>query len=142
MKKLLAFGLCLVMCFAFSACNESKTSSETLSETSSEISNETYTYKVRAMQGVEVCAYYGPDAYVPNSPNPEAARNKIHVWTQCMTCGESFGLGHYTIPVGELDFSSGDTIQYTGSDQCWDCNRDKGIESFMWVVEITRIAEE
>ena len=142
MKKLLVMGLCLILCLAFCACKDSVEEEKSDVQTNVESSGKTYTYQVRAMQGVGNCVYYGPDATVPNSPNPEAARNKIHVWTKCITCGDDGERYHIVIPVDELNFSNGDTIQYTGTDSCWDCKWDKQMESFMWAVEITRVAEE
>lgn len=143
MKKLLTFGLCLIASLTFCACNSDvKDDGNLTDQTNAENSSKTYTYQVSAMQGVENCVYYGPDANIPNSPNPEEARNKIHVWTKCITCGDDGESYHIKIPVEELNFPNGDTIQYTGTDSCWDCKWDKQMESFMWAVEITRVAEE
>ena len=125
MKKLLAIGLSLIMCLSFCACNDSVGDENSNDDINAESSSKTYTYQVRAMQGVENCTYYGPDAVVPNSPDPEAAKNKVHVWTKCTTCGDSGERYHILIPVSELDFSKGDTIQYTDTDSCWDCKWEK-----------------
>lgn len=140
MKKLLAIGLCLVMCFSFSACGGN--SKDEKSDNQTQISSKTYTYKVRAMQGVDNCIYYAPGTVIPNSGGSVATGTQIYVWTKCTTCGDNGQQYSHTIPVDELNFSNGDTMQYTGTDSCWDCSWDKGMDSFMWAVEITRIAEE
>ncbi len=97
-----------------------------------------YTYIVKPLQGVSNCIYYGPDDEVPNSPDPEAARNKIHVWTVCPTCGGEGDAWNYKIDVKDLDFSSGDTIQYSDSTGCYDCQSKRDIPSFLWSISITR----
>lgn len=140
--KVIAFFTASVICVALSACRERDDSpgKNTLSETEmTETDFKTYTYQVSPMQGVEDCVYYGPNDNVPNSPDPEAARSKIHVWTKCPTCGQ--GGDHIVIPVGELDFSQGDTIQYSDSCKCFDCYWERDISSYMWTVKITRIPD-
>lgn len=133
--KVLALLAASMMCVTLSACGEKEGDSgkNTPSETGTV---KTYTYTVSPMQGVEYGVYYGPNAYVPNSADQEAARNKIHVWTRCTTCGQS--AGYKVIPVGELDFSGGDTVQYSDSDECYDCRWKRNLPSFMWTVKITR----
>ncbi len=100
----------------------------------------TYTYKVQAMQNVYFCTYYPEGAYVPNSTDPAAAWNQVTVMTQCPKCGEE-NVGLYRFDPSELDFSFGDTVQYTGTDSCWDCKWDYNMNQFAWVVSVTRIPE-
>lgn len=86
------------------------------------------------------CVYYPPDAYVPNSPDPDSVRGKIRVWTQCPNCGKE-DIGSYIVATEELDFSAGDTAVYYGTDSCWDCRWDRNIDQFMWMIQVTRIPE-
>lgn len=137
-KSLLAFLVTAAICVALSACGDKEANTNNRSQI--ETDSHTYTYQVSPMQGVDSCVYYGPDDYVPNSPDPEAARNKIHIWTKCITCGEDGD--HITIPVQDLDFSQGDTIVYSDSCQCFDCYRNNNAPSFMWAVKITRIEDD
>ena len=97
-----------------------------------------YTYIVKPLQGVSSCIYYGPDDEVPNSPDPEAARNKIHVWAACPICGDDGFAEDNIIDVKDLDFSNGETIQYSDSSSCYNCYRDRNIPNFMWSISITR----
>ncbi len=113
---------------------------QTSPETTEESTAITYTYQVRAMQNVYYCAYYPDGAYVPNSPDPTSAWDKVGVRTQCPKCGEE-NVSMYRFDPSELDFSSGDTVQYFGTDSCWDCKWDYNMEQFTWVVSVTRIPE-
>lgn len=108
----------------------------------SEAPAKSYTYKVRAMQGVESCVYYTAGTEIPNSNGGVASGKNIYVWTKCTTCGDDGYKYSHTISVDELNFSNGDTTQYVGSDSCWDCQWEKGLDSFMWAVEITRVEVE
>jgi len=142
MKKIIELLLVLAVCVtAFCGCGETdnKSSAEdsAISESVSVDPSE-YTYIVSPMQGVSSCVYYGPDEYVPNCTDQEAARNKIHVWTVCPTCGGDGDAWNYTIEVKDLDFSSGDTIPFTQSTSCYDCQTRRGIPSFLWSISITR----
>ena len=146
MKNTLVFFLVLVLLFGLAACAETAPNETVATEvettpptTAEETKPITYTYKVEPMQNAE-CVYYGPDAYVPNSPDPSKIQGKIMVWTQCPNCGEE-NIGSYAIDPAELDFSFGDTIMHSDTDSCWDCSWDKGIEQFMWTIRITRIPE-
>ena len=145
--KVVAFLTVSAICIALSACGgKGNISTENtldkvenaLGETGADF--KTYTYKVSPMQGVESCVYYGPNDYVPNSSNSEAARNKIHVWTICPTCCKEGD--HVVIPVDELDFSVGNTIQFSDACECYACYKDRHIPSFMWTIKITRVPEK
>lgn len=141
MKKMLAVVLCLVMCFSFSACKNNVKNESSDDRASNDVSAETYTYRVSAVQGVDYCIYCGPDKDAPAPLDPEKGKNKIHAWTECIICGhDGYGYCH-SIPVEELDFSSGDTIMYTGADSCWECERNGRAGGFMWAIEITRTLE-
>lgn len=143
--KALTFLAASAICVALSACGEkgsitdTRAPDETESESQTDTERKAYTFRVSPMQGIDDCIYYGPNDYVPNSPDPEAARNKIHVWTKCPTCGSDGD--HLTIPVDELDFSGGDTLQYSDSCQCYDCYWERDIKSYLWTVRIERIPE-
>ncbi len=146
MKKTLTLFLALVLLFGLTACAEMplEESTNTEVETKPQVTTEetepiTYTYKTEPMQNAE-CVYYGPDAYVPNSPDPSKVQGKIMVWTQCPNCGEE-NIGLHAIDPAELDFSYGDTIMHSDTDSCWDCSWDKDIDQFMWTIRITRIPE-
>ena len=146
MKKTLTLFLALMLLFGLTACAEMplEESTNTEVETKPQVTTEetepiTYTYKAEPMQNAE-CVYYGPDAYVPNSPDPSKFQGKIVVWTQCPNCGEE-NIGSYAIDPAELDFSYGDTIMHSDTDSCWDCSWDKDIDQFMWTIRITRIPE-
>lgn len=146
MKKTLTLFLALVLLFGLTACAEMplEESTNIEVETKPQVITEetepiTYTYKAEPMQNAE-CVYYGPDAYVPNSPDPSKFQGKIVVWTQCPNCGEE-NIGSYAIDPAELDFSYGDTIMHSDTDSCWDCSWDKDIDQFMWTIRITRIPE-
>jgi len=150
MKKTLVFILALALCFGITACAEPSPAEETqpTHETTTQASTQpptvetnpvTYTYKAEPMQNAE-CVYYGPDDYVPNSPDPSKVQGKIMVWSQCPNCGEE-NIGSYAIDPEELDFSMGDTIMHSDTSSCWDCSWDKDIDQFMWTIRITRIPE-
>lgn len=147
MKRTLTILLVLVLCLGITACAGQKPPKDTLSPTdettiqtpTEESTPIIYTYKVEPMQNAE-CVYYGPDAYVPNSPDPSRVQGKIMVWTQCPNCGEE-NIGSYAIDPTELDFSFGDTIMHSDTDSCWDCSWDKDIDQFMWTIRITRTPE-
>ena len=146
MKKTLTLFLALVLLFGLTACAEMplEESTNIEVETKPQVITEetepiTYTYKAEPMQNAE-CVYYGPDAYVPNSPDPSKVQGKIMVWTQCPNCGEE-NIGSHAIDPAELDFSYGDTIMHSDTDSCWDCSWDKDIDQFMWTIRITRIPE-
>ncbi len=138
--KSVSLVLAVLLCVSLVGCGKTEGNEQDGGEqqaVQSEITEQkTYTYIVTPMQGVGTCVYYGPDDYVPNSPDPEAARNKIHVYTKCITCGDD--CNQKTIEVDKLDFSSGDKITYTNTDSCWDCSWERQIESFMWAISIER----
>ena len=149
MKKALTILLALVLCFGISACGGTTpqesipAENETIPQATIAETTETkplvYTYKAEPMQNAE-CTYYGPDANVPNSPDPSKVQGKIMVWTQCPNCGEE-NIGSHAIDPAELDFSLSDTIMHSDTDSCWDCSWDKDIDQFMWTIRITRIPE-
>lgn len=156
MKKILALLLALALCFGITACAgvtpdrtspseveatpNVTTKAEPISTASiEETKSVTYTYKAEPMQNAE-CVYYGPNDYIPNSPDPSKVQGKIKVWSQCPNCGED-NIGSYTIDPTELDFSIGDSIMYSDTSSCWDCSWDKDIDQFMWTIRITRIPE-
>lgn len=151
--KALAFLAASAICVGLSACGEKESITNTSVPDKAGLSSQihtgqdeaepklkAYTYRVSPMQSVDDCVYYGPADYVPNSPDPEAARNKIHVWTKCPTCGKDGD--HITISVDELDFSGSDTIQYSDACQCYDCYWKRDMTSYMWVIKIERIPED
>lgn len=150
MRKTLAIILALALCFGITACAEqtepgaaaptTPTLETTASPTAEETTPVTYTYIVTPMQNVDYCVYYPYGANVPNSSDPAAAWDKITVWTQCPKCYEE-NVGMFRIDPAELDFSKGDTIQYSDIDSCFDCKWDYDMEQFMWVISITRVPE-
>lgn len=137
MKKVFSSLLCLVLvAVCLCGCGKNNDTSKIDNEKAKDTAQ--YTYKVSGLQGVDYCVYYGLNDEVPNSPDPEAARNKIHVWTACPNCGSDSGAYAFTIDVKDLDFLNGDTIQYSDFDTCTECERSKNIKGFMWAVSITR----
>ena len=147
MKKVISLLLVgSVLVCALCGCGEkpkkdnekAKTKESQVAQQGKEDDPSAYTYIVKPLQGVSNCVYYGPNDRVPNSPDPEAARNKIHIWTVCPTCGGEGAAWDYTIDVKDIDFSSGDTIQYSDSTSCYDCYWDRSIPSFMWSISIKR----
>jgi len=154
LKKILTFYLILALCLGIVGCSEQAPATEPSEQESSaqetkpetptdppveETKTITYTYKAEAMQNAE-CTYYGPNDYVPNSPNPEKVHGKIMVWTQCPNCGEDH-IGSHAVDPTQLDFSYGDSVMYSDTDSCWDCSWDKDIDQFMWTIRVTRIPE-
>lgn len=152
MKRTLAIILALALCFGITACAAQPQSDPTLPITPTqnaapettappeETIPMTYTYKVTPMQNVGYCVYYPYGANVPNSSDPAAAWDKITVWTQCPKCFEE-DVGKFRIDPAQLDFSQGDTVQYSGIDSCFDCKWDYDMEQFMWVILVTRVPE-
>ena len=140
MKKFLAIFLALAV-FSCSACGKAPEpetvppATETLPVTEPETLPAVYTYQVEAMQNAD-CAYYPPDASVPNSSG--TAQGKIVVWSQCPQCFEE-NIGTHHIDPRELDFSAGDSVMYSGSDSSWDCSWDYDMDQFMWTIRVTRI---
>ncbi len=139
MKKLLAIILAGVLCISATACVADKPTEPETEEQSVQESVSTYTYTAESMQNAD-CVYYEKDAYVPNSPNPDRVRGKIAVWTQCPNCGND-NINYFIVDPETLNFSSGDTVLHNGTDSCWDCSEDRGIEQFMWTIRVTRIPE-
>jgi len=139
MRKIISLLLVLVLCvFAFCGCGENSKDGKGNSNTAKVDDSSQYTYKITPLQGVSRCIYYGPDDEVPNCSDQEAARNKIHVWHICPTCGGDVDTFSYKIDVKDLDFSSGDTITFTDSSICEDCRTNRNIQSYMWAISITR----
>lgn len=141
MKKVISLLLVagLLICALCGCVKSSQKDSKKAKQSDTKADDPTaYTYIVKPLQGVSECVYYGPDDEVPNCTDQEAARNKIHVWSVCPTCGGEGDAWNYKIDVKDLDFSSGDTIQYSDSTGCYDCQSKRGIPSFMWSISITR----
>ena len=132
MKKTLAILLVLSLCFGITACARQKTSpTDATTQAPTTLPTEvtmpiTYTYKAQPMQNGQ-CGY-------------SESKGQVIVWTQCPNCGEE-NISSHAIDPAELDFSFGDTVMHSGTASCWDCSWDKGIDQFMWTVQITRVPE-
>lgn len=151
-RKLLAILLAMSLCMSATACAgepepETTQPSSSFTETTAptlptteETVPVTYTYEASPMQGVARCAYYPYGSTVPISYDPATLWGSITVWTQCPRCGDE-GFGIFRIDPAELNFSLGDTLQYSGTDSCFDCSWDYDMDQFMWVISVTRIPE-
>ena len=119
MLSLLCF-ICLCSCSS----NESKTATSRKGEAE----KIAYTYHAEAMQNVDTCIYISEDLL----NHPEKDKTHISVSYFCPSCGRNIHGGYMIFPE-DLDFSNGDTIQFSDSDTCSNCHL-----SFMWVISITR----
>ena len=148
MKKIVVCFLVLIFVCSFVACSQ-QPSSGNAEQLATEVSGEnadtsepqlptTVVYKVEAMQNINYCTYYTKGQTPPSfSGDPTRFWEKIYIATQCGNCGKQ-NISTRLIDPSELDFSNGDTIIYSDSDQCYDCYWDKDIQQFMWSIRVSR----
>lgn len=143
MKKLIGI-ICLAACIAalcscgFGDVNEEPKTPDIVSETAPETETEAvtgeidYYYNVLEMQNVKSASFTRKEDHL----DPEKAKDSICIIAQCPGCGKE------TEPLWldpqELDFSSGDSIQYGSVYNCYQCSFNGGSGNYTWIIGIER----
>lgn len=146
MKKLIGI-ICLSACIAaLCSCEflkseetpnvddgESVFSTQTEPITEAETEEIDYYYNVLEMQNVSLVRFTRKeDMYDDN----EYGHDSICVIAQCPNCGKEPAPIH--INPEDLDFSSGDSIQYSSVENCYQYSFDGKSGNYTWIIGITR----